>query len=72
VPEDDGTTHLRFAPAALLERLAVLIPRPRINLVLYYGLLAPRRTVRSAELAAVPLIVERPQVTLSRQRGRSS
>jgi hypothetical protein len=24
-------------PVAFLERLAVLIPRPRINLVLYYG-----------------------------------
>jgi hypothetical protein len=33
----DGTTHLRFDPVAFLERLAVLIPRPRINLVLYYG-----------------------------------
>jgi hypothetical protein len=25
----DGTTHLRFAPTAFLERLAVLVPRPR-------------------------------------------
>ena len=35
----DGTTHLRFHPLELLERLASLTPRPRINLVLYYGLL---------------------------------
>jgi hypothetical protein len=33
----DGTTHLRFHPLELLERLASLTPRPRINLVLYYG-----------------------------------
>ena len=26
----------------LLERLATLTPRPRINLILYYGVLAPR------------------------------
>jgi len=37
----DGTTHLRFDPLELLERLAVLTPRPRVNLVLYYGVLAP-------------------------------
>ena len=33
----DGTTHLRFDPVELLERLAAVTPRPRINLVLYYG-----------------------------------
>jgi hypothetical protein len=31
----DGTTHLRFDPLELLERLAVLTPRPRVNLILY-------------------------------------
>jgi hypothetical protein len=48
----DGTTHLRFDPVAFLERLAVLIPRPRINLVLYYGLLAPRAPWRAAVVAS--------------------
>jgi hypothetical protein len=33
--------HLRFDPLELLERLAVLTPRPRVNLILYYGVLAP-------------------------------
>ena len=42
----DGTTHLRVSPVALLERLAVLIPRPRINLVLYHGVLGPRAVSR--------------------------
>ena len=41
-PWRDGTTHLRFHPVELLERLASLTPRPRINLVLYYGVLAAR------------------------------
>jgi hypothetical protein len=44
----DGTKHLRFEPVTLLERLAVLIPRPRVNLILYYGLLAPRARWRAA------------------------
>ena len=48
----DGTTHLRFDPVALLGRLAVLIPRPRINLVLYHGVLAPRARWRAAVVAS--------------------
>jgi hypothetical protein len=43
----DGTTHLIFDPVELLERLAALIPRPRINLVLYHGVLAPRSAWRT-------------------------
>ena len=34
-PWADGTTHLVFTPLELLERLAPLVPRPRINLLLY-------------------------------------
>ena len=37
----DGTRHLVFEPLTLLEKLAALTPRPRINLVLYHGVLAP-------------------------------
>jgi hypothetical protein len=48
----DGTTHLRFEPVALLARLAVLVPRPRINLVLYHGVLAPRAAWRAAVVAS--------------------
>jgi hypothetical protein len=39
-PWADGTTHLAFTPTAFLERLAVLVPRPHVNLVLYHGVLA--------------------------------
>ena len=44
----DGTTHLRFDPLELLEQLVVLTPRRRVNLILYYGVLAPRGAWRSA------------------------
>jgi hypothetical protein len=50
----DGTTHLRFDPLELLERLAVLTPRPRVNLILYYGVLAARATWRAALVPAAP------------------
>ena len=46
-PWSDGTTHLLFDPLELLERLAVLIPRPRINLILYHGVLGPRAAWRA-------------------------
>ena len=41
-PWSDGTTHLLFEPVELLARLAVLTPRPRVNLILYHDVLAPR------------------------------
>jgi hypothetical protein len=41
----DGTTRLRFDPLQLLERLAVLTPRPWVNLILYCGVLSPTRGV---------------------------
>jgi hypothetical protein len=43
----DGTSHLLFDPIELLERLAALTPRPRINLGLYYGVLGARSAWRS-------------------------
>ena len=46
-PWANGTTHLVFEPTAFLERLAVLVPRPRVNLVLYHGVLAPRAAWRA-------------------------
>jgi hypothetical protein len=42
-----GDPGLRFDPVELLERLAALTPRPRINLLLYYGVLAARSAWRS-------------------------
>ncbi len=47
-PWRDGTSHLCFEPLTLLERLAALTPRPRINLVLYHGVLGPRAKWRAA------------------------
>ena len=43
----DGTTDILFDPVEFLGRLAVLVPRPRINLLLYHGVLGPRAAWRS-------------------------
>ena len=46
-PWSDGTRQLVFAPLELLEKLAVLVPRPRVNLLLYHGILAPHARGRA-------------------------
>ncbi len=38
----DGTSHFLFERIEFLEKLAALIPRPAVNLLLYHGVLAPR------------------------------
>ncbi len=43
----DGTSHLLFELIELLEKLAAIMPRPAINLVRYYGVLAPHARWRS-------------------------
>jgi hypothetical protein len=58
-PWRDGTTALVFDPVEFLGRLAVLVPRPRINLLLYHGVLGARSAWR-AEL------VPRPPATADR------
>ena len=45
-PWADGTTHVVFDPVEFLGRLAVLVPRPRVNLILYYGVLGARAAWR--------------------------
>ena len=47
----DGTRALVFEPLELLEKLAALTPRPRINLVLYHGVLAPHAGWRARVVA---------------------
>lgn len=53
-PWADGTRALVFTPVEFLEKLAVLIPKPRVNLLIYHGVLAPRARHRAAALRAVP------------------
>ena len=49
----DGTSHFLFEPIEFLEKLAALIPRPAVNLLLYHGLLAPRARWR-AQVSSSP------------------
>ena len=47
-PWSDGTRAIQFEPSELLEKLAAMIPRPRINLLVYHGLFAPHARGRGA------------------------
>ena len=47
-PWSDGTTGITLSPLELLEKLAALVPLPRLHLVRYGGCLAPHSKVRAA------------------------
>src|SRR5207244_1668237 len=47
-PWSDGTTGITLSPLELLEKLAALVPLPRVHLVRYGGCLAPHRRLRGA------------------------
>src|SRR6266446_3322701 len=47
-PWSDGTTGIRLSPMELLEKLAALLPLPRMHLVRYGGYLAPHSHLRGA------------------------
>ena len=41
-----GTTQVAFEPADFIARLAALVPKPRVNLTRYHGVLAPNHRWR--------------------------
>jgi len=51
-PWRDGTTHVGFEPLELLEKLAALVPPPRMNLIRYHGVLAPAARERARVVPA--------------------
>ncbi len=47
-PWSDGTTGIKLSPLELLEKLAALVPLPRLHQVRYGGCVAPHSTLRGA------------------------
>jgi len=45
-PYRDGTTQVAFEPVDFVARLAALVPKPRVNLTRYHGVLAPNHRWR--------------------------
>jgi hypothetical protein len=47
-PYRDGTTHIVMSPLELMQRLAALVPPPRLHLIRFHGVLAPHAKLRAA------------------------
>ncbi len=54
-PWSDGTSHLLLSAMELLEKLAALVPPPRLHLLRYHGVLAPRARDRGRIVPAQPV-----------------
>ena len=53
-PYRDGTTHLVMTPLEFLQRLAALVPRPRLHLIRFHGVLAPNAALRAQIVPSAP------------------
>ncbi len=61
-PDPSGRTELWLTPIELLERLARLVPPPRIHRHRYHGLLAPHARLRSVVVALGRPMLEEPEL----------
>jgi hypothetical protein len=50
----DGTTHIKMSPLEFMQRLAALLPRPRLHLIRFHGVLAPNAGLRAAVVPGAP------------------
>ena len=53
-PWRDGSSHVVLTPLALMERLAALIPAPRVKLVIYHGVFASAFPLRHTVVPPPP------------------
>lgn len=53
-PWDDGTTAMKLTPMELMERLVALVPRPRVHLTRYHGVLGPHYKYRKKIIPKPP------------------
>jgi hypothetical protein len=44
----DGTSHIVMSPLEFMQRLSALVPRPRLHLIRFHGVLAPHARLRAA------------------------
>ena len=50
----DGTTHLVMSPLEFMQWLAALVPRPRLHLIRFHGVLAPNAKLRALVVPQEP------------------
>jgi hypothetical protein len=54
-PYRDGTTHIVMSPLEFMQRLAALVPRPRLHLIRFHGVLAPNAKLRPQIIPSAPV-----------------
>ena len=50
----DGTTHIVMSPLEFMQRLAALVPRPRLHLIRFHGVLSPNAKLRALVVPQAP------------------
>ncbi len=71
-PWRDGTTHLVMNPLEFMQRLAALVPRPRLHLIRFHGVLAPNAKLRALVVHKRPSRQPRKQSLPSARRTAST
>ncbi len=61
-PWRDGTTHVVMSPLEFMQRLAALVPRPRLHLIRFHGVLAPNARLRALVVPQGPPEQDEPAV----------
>jgi hypothetical protein len=59
-PWRDGTLHLVMSPLEFMQRLAALVPRPRLHLIRFHMVLAPNAKLRPLLVPQEPLVRSEP------------
>jgi hypothetical protein len=63
----DGTTHIVMSPLEFMQRLAALVPRPRLHLIRFHGVLAPNAKLRREIVPSPPEQATRPHAITRRR-----
>ncbi len=63
----EGTTHIVMSPLELLQRLAALVPRPRLHLIRFHGVLAPHARLCPEVIPGVPVNAHTPSADQPRR-----
>lgn len=70
-PYSDGTTHIVMQPLELVEKIASLIPRPRVHLTRFHGVLAPHYKFRARIVPAPTSKLAEPISQIAADDGKA-
>ena len=59
-PWRDGTTHIVMSPLQFMQRLAALVPHPRLHPIRFHGVLAPHAKLRDQIVPSAPINAHEP------------